>query len=82
LRRSIVFTDLGYGQDSCCRRKACFANTQKSLTCLGEDRGANRLTQIPSYIWPTATGLGIRHERSLNGGPWKEVGQVAYISKK
>ncbi len=73
---------LGYGQDGSSRRDACFANAEKGLTCVGENRGADGLTQIRSYIWPTATGLGIRQERSLNGGPWKEVGQVAYIPKK
>jgi hypothetical protein len=76
------YTYLGYGQDGASRLDRCFANHQKGLTCLGEDRGADGLTQIRSYIWPTATGLGIRQERSLNGAAWKDVGQVAYIRKK
>jgi hypothetical protein len=76
------YTYLGYGQDGSSRLDRCFANAEKGLTCVGEDGGANGLTQIRSYIWPTATGLGIRQERSLNGAPWKEVGQVAYIPAK
>ena len=76
------YTYLGYGQDGSSRLDRCFANTDKGLTCVGEDRGADGLTQIRSYIWPTPAGLGIRQERSLNGAPWKEVGQVHYIPKK
>jgi hypothetical protein len=76
------YTYLGYGQDGSSRSDRCFANNQKGLTCLGENRGKEGLTEIRSYIWPTPTGLGIRQERSLNGGPWKDVGEVAYIRNK
>lgn len=76
------YTYLGYGQDGSSRAQDCFANEQKGLTCVDENRGADGLTQLRTYIWPTATGLGLRQERSVNGGPWKDVGQVAYISKK
>ena len=76
------YTYLGYGQDGSSRLDRCFANSEKGLTCVGEDRGPQGLTQIRSYIWPTTTGLGIRQERSLNGAPWKEVGQVHYIPAK
>ena len=76
------FTYLGYAQDGSSRTMDCFANAQKGLTCLDESRGADGLTQLRTYIWPTATGLGLRQERSLNGGPWSDVGQVQYIPKK
>ena len=75
------YTYLSYGQDGSSRNEPCFVNNQKGLTCLGESRGKDGFTQIRSYIWPTPTGLGIRQERSLNGGAWKDVGEVAYIPK-
>lgn len=76
------YTYLSYGQDGSSRGEPCFANAQKGLTCLGESRGKDGFTEIRSYIWPTPAGLGIRQERSLNGGEWKDVGQVAYIRAK
>ena len=76
------YTYLGYGQDGSSRSEDCFANAQKGLTCLDESRGSDGVTQLRTYIWPTATGLGLRQERSVNGGPWSDVGQVQYIPKK
>jgi hypothetical protein len=76
------YTYLGYATDGSSQLQQCFANDQKGVTCLGEQRDEKGYTQIRSYIWPTPTGLGIRQERSLNGAPFKEVGQVAYIPKK
>lgn len=76
------YTYLGYAQDGTSRTQDCFANPQKGLTCVDENRGSGGLTQLRTYIWPTATGLGLRQERSVNGGPWSDVGQVVYIRKK
>ena len=39
------------------------------------------LVQTRSYIWPTETGLGIRQEKSVNAGPWTNVGRVDYIQR-
>ena len=76
------YSYIGYGQDGSSRMETCFLSAQKGLMCLGERRGADGYTQTRSHIWPTATGLGISQDRSVNGGPWSEVGQVAYIPKK
>jgi hypothetical protein len=76
------YTYLGFGQDGSSRTQDCFANAQKGLTCVDETRGSEGLTQLRTFIWPTPTGLGLRQERSLNGGSWSDVGQVAYIPKK
>jgi hypothetical protein len=63
------------------RTEPCYANDQKGLTCLGQRQTKDGLVQTRSYIWPTATGLGIRQEKSVNAGPWTNVGQVAYIKR-
>lgn len=76
------YTYLAYGQDGSSRMETCFASDKKGLMCLGERRGPDGYSQTRSHIWPTSTGLGISQDRSLNGGPWSEVGQVAYIPKK
>ena len=76
------YTYLSYGQDGSSRMETCFASERKGLMCLGERRGKDGHVQTRSHIWPTATGLGISQDRSVNGGPWSEVGQVAYIRAK
>ena len=76
------YTYLSYGQDGSSRMETCFASDRKGLMCLGERRGKDGYAQTRSHIWPTPTGLGISQARSVNGGPWSEVGQVAYIRAK
>ena len=76
------YTYLSYAQDGSSRMERCFANDLKGLTCLGEHRGDGGLAQTRTHIWPLPTGLGLRQERSLNGGAWSDVGQVGYIPKK
>ena len=80
--QSGTYTYIGYGQDGSSRAETCFASDRKGLMCLGERRGSDGYSQTRSHIWPTSTGLGISQDRSLNGGAWSEVGQVAYIPKK
>jgi len=63
------------------RTEPCYANGEKGLTCLGEMHTKDGLVQTRSYIWPTATGLGIRQEKSVNAGPWTSVGRVDYIAR-
>ena len=75
-------TYLSYAQDGSSRSETCFTNALKGLTCLGERRGEDGLTQIRTHFWPVPNGLGLRQERSLNGGPWKDVGQLEYIRRK
>ena len=76
------YTYLGYAQDGSSKYMDCFANALKGLTCLDESRGSAGVTQLRTHIWPTATGLGLRQEKSVNGGPWSDVGQVESIPKK
>lgn len=64
------------------RTEPCYANSEKGLTCLGQMQTKDGFVQARSYIWPTTTGLGIRQEKSVNAGPWTDVGQVAYIPNK
>jgi len=64
------------------RTEPCYANSEKGLTCLGQMQTKDGFVQTRSYIWPTTTGLGIRQEKSVNAGPWTDVGQVAYIPDK
>ena len=75
-------TYLSYAQDGSSRSETCFTNALKGLTCLGEIRGDKGLTQVRTHIWPLSNGLGLRQERSLNGGPWSDVGQLEYIRRK
>ena len=75
------FTYQQYDDSGRSRNEPCYANDQKGLTCLGEAKTKDGLVQTRSYIWPTATGLSIRQEKSVNAGPWSEVGQVAYIKR-
>lgn len=76
------YTYLSYAQDGSSRSETCFANALKGLTCLGEKRGDDGLTQVRTHIWPLPDGMGLRQERSLNAGPWSDVGQVQYIRAK
>ena len=77
------YTYLAYAQDGASRMETCFLSDKKGLMCLGERHGPdNSFAQTRSHIWPTTTGLGIAQDRSVNGGPWSEVGQVAYIPAK
>jgi hypothetical protein len=64
------------------RTEPCYANSEKGLTCLGQMQTKDGFVQTRSYIWPTTMGLGIRQEKSVNAGPWTDVGQVAYIPMK
>ena len=76
------YTYLSYAQDGSSRSETCFANALKGLTCLGEKRGDDGLTQVRTHIWPLTNGLGLRQEHSLNGGSWSDVGQVQYVRTK
>jgi hypothetical protein len=44
-------------------------------------RTKDGLVQTQSFIWPTASGLGIRQEKSVNAGPWTDVGRVDYVRR-
>ena len=63
------------------RTEPCYANSEKGLTCLGQAQTKDGLVQTRSYIWPTDTGLGIRQEKSVNAGPWSNVGRVDYVRR-
>jgi hypothetical protein len=63
------------------RSEACYANNEMGLTCLGQVETGDGLVQTRSHIWPTTTGLGIRQEKSVNAGPWSDVGRVDYIRR-
>ena len=63
------------------RTEPCYSNNEKGLTCLGQMQTRDGLVQTRSYIWPTTTGLGIRQEKSVNAGPWTDVGRVDYIPR-
>ncbi|MBW0006579.1 MAG: hypothetical protein JO335_02580 [Sphingomonas sp.] len=75
------YTYQQYDDSGRSRTERCYPNEQKGLTCLGEAHTKDGLVETRSYIWPTATGLGIRQEKSVNAGPWSDVGQVAYIRR-
>ncbi len=76
------FTYQQYDDSGRSRTEPCYANSQKGITCLGERQDSSGLIQTRSHIWPTASGLGIRQEKSVNAGPWSDVGEVAYIRRK
>jgi hypothetical protein len=76
------YTYQQYDDSGRSRTEPCFANAERGLTCLGEARTKDGLVQTRSFIWPTATGLGIRQEKSVNAGPWTEVGRVDYVPRK
>jgi len=76
------FTYQEYDASGRSRTEPCYANSEKGLTCLGEFHTKDGLVQTRSIIWPTATGLGLRQEKSVNAGPWTDVGQVAYVPRK
>lgn len=76
------YTYQQYDDSGSSRTEACYANNEKGLTCLGQRQTKDGLLQTRSYIWPTATGLGIRQEKSINAGPWTDVGRVDYIHRK
>ena len=75
------YTYQQYDDSGRSRNEPCYANSEKGLTCLGEMDGKEGLVQTRSYIWPTATGLGIRQEKSVNAGSWTEVGRVDYVHR-
>lgn len=75
------YTYQQYDDSGRSRTEPCYANDQKGLTCLGQRQTKDGLVQTRSYIWPTATGLGIRQEKSINADSWTDVGQVAYIKR-
>ena len=76
------FTYQEYDASGRSRTEPCYTNSEKGLTCLGEFHTKDGLVQTRSIIWPTATGLGLRQEKSVNAGPWTDVGQVAYVHRK
>ena len=76
------FTYQEYDASGRSRTEPCYASSEKGLTCLGEFHTKDGLVQTRSIIWPTATGLGLRQEKSVNAGPWTDVGQVAYVHRK
>ena len=73
------YTYQQYDDSGRSRSEPCFASAQGGLTCLGEMRGKDGLVQTRSHIWPQGGGVGIRQERSVNAGPWTDVGQVEYV---
>lgn len=75
------YTYQQYDDSGRSRTEPCYANSERGLTCLGEARTKDGLVQTRSYIWPTATGLGIRQEKSVNAGPWTDVGRIDYIPR-
>ena len=75
------FTYQQYDDSGRSRTEPCYANGDKGLTCLGEMRTTDGLVQTRSFIWPTASGLGIRQEKSVNAGPWTDVGRVDYVRR-
>jgi hypothetical protein len=76
------FTYQQYDNSGRSRSERCFANADKGITCLGSTRTDAGLVETRSHIWPTAAGLGISQEKSVNAAPWKEVGRVDYIPRK
>lgn len=76
------YTYQQYDDSGRSRTEACFANDEGGLTCLGERRGSDGLTQTRTYIGPAHGGLALRQVKSINAGPWIEVGRVSYIPRK
>lgn len=76
------FTYQQYDNSGASRTERCFANARKGITCLGSARTKEGLVETRSHIWPTPGGLGISQERSLDAGPWKDVGRVDYVHRK
>ena len=75
------YTYQQYDDSGRSRTESCYANSEKGLTCLGKARTKESLVETRSYIWPTTTGLGLRQEKSVNAGPWTDVGRVDYVPK-
>ena len=73
------FTYQQYDSSGRSRTERCFANARKGITCLGSSKTDKGFVETRSHIWPTATGLGISQDRSVDGGPWSEVGRVDYV---
>ena len=71
-----------YGQDGRSRSETCFANEQRGLSCVVDRRDGGKLIQTRSHIWPVAGGAAFRHERSENGGPWKETVRIKYVPRR
>ena len=76
------FTYLQYDDGGRSRTEVCFANEHAGLTCLGERRGSDGLTQTRSYIGPVPGGLVLRQDKSVNAGAWTHVGQVMYVPRQ
>ena len=64
------------------RTEPCFANEGAGLTCMGERRGADGLTQTRTTINPAPSGLALHQVKSVNAGPWTDVGAVQYTPRK
>ena len=75
------FTYQQYDSSGRSRNERCFANSRKGITCLGSSKTDKGLVETRSHIWPTATGLGISQDRSIDAGPWSEVGRVDYVPR-
>lgn len=73
------FTYQQYDNSGRSRTERCFANARKGITCLGSSQTDKGLVETRSHIWPTATGLGISQDRSVNAGPWSEAARVDYV---
>ena len=76
------FTYQQYDSSGRSRSERCYANAQKGITCLGSSRTDKGYVETRSHIWPTATGLGISQDRSIDAGPWSEVGRVDYVPRQ
>ena len=75
------YTYQQYDSSGRSRTERCFPNARKGITCLGSSRTDKGFVETRSHIWPTATGLGISQDRSVDGGPWSEAGRVDYVSR-
>jgi hypothetical protein len=75
------FTYQQYDSSGRSRNERCFANARKGITCLGSSKTDKGLVETRSHIWPTATGLGISQDRSINAGEWSEVARVDYVPR-
>lgn len=76
------FTYQQYDNSGRSRTERCFANAAKGITCLGAARTTEGLVETRSHIQPNAAGLGINQQKSVDAGPWKEVGRVDYVRRK
>jgi hypothetical protein len=74
------YTYQQYDDSGRSRTEPCYANAEGGLTCLGKLE-KDGLVETRSHIWPTTTGLGIQQEKSVNAGPWTDVGRVDYIRR-